>query len=229
MKKWGWSMYAVVLVCFLLPFFSIKCDGFTVAEVSGMCMVIGCEPESEMDGMGMDDDEEQEMEPIDKQPWAIAALALAVIGLCLTFVRTKFAWMGSAIVSLLGLAALIALYVKATGDLPDVAGGETGGGGGGEDDFGGMMDKEVKITIEGGIGYYGACAMFLFTAVASFLTMKDRTPPGGASGPAGPPGFSPPPPGAPPGPPVGGAYGGGGPQAPPAGGFGGPPQGGPPA
>lgn len=228
MKKAGWVMYAAVMVCFLLPFFAVKCNDITIVQVSGMDMVAGCTPESEMSGMG-DEDDEMEMEEIKPQPWAIAALALAVIGLCLTFVKTKFAWLGSGIVSVLGLAALIALYIKATGDLPETGEQAAASGGGGEEGMGGFMDEDVKITIAGGIGYYAACVSFLVAAIASFVTMNDRSPPGGGAGPAGPAGpggYSPPP-----GPPGGYSPPPGGPGAPPvaggppAGGFGGPPGG----
>ena len=107
------TAFAVVLLGFLLPFGTVACDGDYV-EVTGVELATFRVAGAERDRSG-EPNVAQEME--DDGGWvALLALVAAAVGLALA--AAGKGWWG--LVSLVGLAAVLALPLIAAGELADV-------------------------------------------------------------------------------------------------------------
>jgi hypothetical protein len=132
--KFGRFVTGIVIAAFFLPFFGVSCQGMEVITMSGADMVGGCKPGGVMasasnaaedagapagtanqigDELGTQDGE------VERQPLAIVALALALIGFGLAWVKTRGALVASFVCALAGLGALGGLYVKVSGQMND--------------------------------------------------------------------------------------------------------------
>src|SRR5262245_57933282 len=118
-NKIGRFITGATVLCFFLPFFGISCDGFDVVTVSGTDMVIGAKPGGAAANARGSEGTTVQVENVPIEPLAIAALALALIGFALAWLRTRQALLGSSIVAIAGLGVLIGLYIKVNGDLKD--------------------------------------------------------------------------------------------------------------
>jgi len=123
-NKIGRYITIVTLACFFLPFFGVSCQGADVVTISGADMVGGCRPgglitQAEDRGAGRNSAMKAELDVghVPREPLAIAALALALIGAALAWVRSRRALLASLVVSVACLGALGGLYAKVNGDL----------------------------------------------------------------------------------------------------------------
>src|SRR5690242_12181341 len=105
-KLWnsiGKYFSAMVIAAFFLPFFGVSCKGVTVITVSGADMVGGCRPggmmaeaEDQADDMGTPSRRSRgrgsmsdvKVENVEREPLAIVALALIVLGFVAAWVKT---------------------------------------------------------------------------------------------------------------------------------------------
>jgi hypothetical protein len=111
-RKGGRFLTGLVVLCFFLPFFGVSCRGFDVVTISGMDMVGGCK----LDARGASADE---LPKAEVEPLAIIAVACAVVGFGLAWVKTRGALIGALVVSIAGLGALGGLYFKVKSNLDD--------------------------------------------------------------------------------------------------------------
>lgn len=95
-KKLSLSMFVLILICFALPFVCFSCGGENIATLSGLDLVTG-------GNIGNDQ--------YDADPWAIATLIAAVIGIGFSLLKGR----GSKILSfLIGSAGFISLMIMKT-------------------------------------------------------------------------------------------------------------------
>jgi hypothetical protein len=149
-------MFAVIGLCFFLPFISISCSGQRLATLSGVQLVTGADITVDADeltqelgdafGAPADEDAPPETQENDPSVWAIIALAAAVLGVVVGFVtkgRTRA--IASLTAAVLGLGGLIGLRFDLEGDL---------------------SEAEGLVTVDYRIGYWIAALLFLVLAIA---------------------------------------------------------------
>lgn len=194
---------ALVIAAFFLPFFGVSCDGVDVVTVSGADMVGGCRPggliseaedqademEGEMGGSrrsrggGMSD---MKVDKVEREPLAIVALALIVLGFVAAFVKSKQGLMASFGLSIATLGVLVGLWLKVGGDLKDAIAKEKLGGAMGE-----SMKREVKVSAGGRYGLWLSGLLLLSIAIMTGRAMRE--PENMPDAPPGPPPMPPPP------------------------------------
>ena len=110
--------FVVGVLLFLLPFSEIKCGGSTLANKSGLDFAMGKEWKSAgtANMFGKSDLKEKsesagKEEKGNSQYFAIAALALGVLGLLLSFANAKTGGGGGLVAGILSAGALIALML----------------------------------------------------------------------------------------------------------------------
>jgi len=140
-NKVGRYFSAIVIAAFFLPFFGVSCDGMEVITVSGADMVGGCKPggmiaemekeegrqrkrHADGDDLGAGGGERQggiggHVDNVEREPLAMIALALALAGFGLAWVRSRKAMTGSLVVAIATLGVLVGLWIKVGGQLHD--------------------------------------------------------------------------------------------------------------
>lgn len=157
-KKLSPAAFAVIIICFFLPFVSITCGGQSVMTLTGIKLITGAEYKAQnmFDQQTMMDDTmgmKKEQENIDPQPMALLALLMAVAGAGLSFIRKKMTAIICAVVSVLGAVFLLLLKASLDGDIPSEA--------------------EMVVSIEYQFGYWLALLLFIAEAVLQWLSYKD--------------------------------------------------------
>ncbi|HPS83124.1 MAG TPA: hypothetical protein PLA88_02325 [Bacteroidales bacterium] len=127
--------FALIIICFLLPFVTVKCDKYEIARLNGIDMVTGYE-------VGADSDQPREFDP---NLFILGSLVMAVAGLVMAFLKFKGNAIASLVVSVLGLAALVYFYFDIRQNIP--------------------TDGTVVIIISMGIGYYFSTIGFLLNSL----------------------------------------------------------------
>ena len=191
-----------MIAAFFLPFFGVSCDGVDVITVSGADMVGGCRPgglisEAEnqaedmgegsprMRGGGMSD---IKVDKVEREPLAIVALALIVLGFVAAFVKTKQGLIASFGLSIATLGVLVGLWLKVGSDLKDAIAKETLGG-----EMGESVKRDVKVSAGGRYGLWLSGLLLLSIAIMTGRAMRE--PENMPLPPPGPPPPGPPPPG----------------------------------
>jgi hypothetical protein len=181
--KFGRFLSGIVLVCFFMPFFGVSCGGMDVITVSGTDMVGGCKPggliadaEEEgrsrrggMDGPGDMMSGDVKLDRVEREPLAIAALALALIVFGLSWVRTKGALVGAFVVSLMCLGTLVGLYIKVGGDLNDAVEKATKKGGAETSE----IMKEGEVDAGSRFGLWLVCLGLIGAAAVTGLALRE--------------------------------------------------------
>jgi hypothetical protein len=177
-------IFAIVGLCFMLPFISFSCGGQRLTTMSGADLVRGAKVSVDQKAFeGFEDAFNQtgtdttdattsgvQSEDTDPELWAIVALAAAVIGLVVGFTRGRFRTLASLIAAGIGFVAMILLRFSLSGsaDIPKEAQG--------------------LIAFEYRLGYWLVILGFLLLALAHGLTFRSpRTslyPPAGTPDPA---------------------------------------------
>jgi hypothetical protein len=134
--------FAVIALCFLLPFVSVECSGQRILTMKGLDLVTGAEPEISEDfeeqfdlGDTGDTGDETAVDPGDIETetgvesendpnlWAIIALAAAIAGLILSLVlRLRSRLLGATITALIVFASLVILRFDISADTDEAAG-----------------------------------------------------------------------------------------------------------
>ncbi|MBA3463144.1 MAG: hypothetical protein H0T46_24520 [Deltaproteobacteria bacterium] len=202
-KAWqrlGRYFSAIVIAAFFLPFFGVSCEGMEVVTVSGADMVGGCKPGgmiSEMEkqegrarrdvgvdepdstgggGPSMSDSMGAATSNVEREPLAIVALVLIVLGFGAAWVRTRTGLIASLVLAVATIGVLVALWFKIGGALREAVDKETLGKADG-------MKSDVKIDAGGRYGLWLSGIMLLtiigFTARAlrEPENMPDAPPP----------------------------------------------------
>src|ERR1041384_8708077 len=82
-KKFSWSLFAVVLLCFFLPFFEVSCQGHKLLSVSGLQLAFGMDvPEPTIFGP-------PKTRSVPGDSLVLLTFLLAGAGLGLSFVKGK--------------------------------------------------------------------------------------------------------------------------------------------
>jgi hypothetical protein len=202
----------LLVACFLLPFFSITCQGFEVASVSGLKLMTGGELEIEgKPKKGKDAD--KPLPKVKSEIFAIVAFAMAAIGFGVSFVKGRQMRIANTALAGACLASLVGLYVMGQGQVDDIKNkmmkpkkepppGKAKNPG---EEMGRKMandiQKEIKLEASPAIGFMAACVLALVVGVLGFKAMNAPPKGGGtATAAAGPPAQGGMPPGqAPPG------------------------------
>lgn len=166
--------FAVGVLLFLLPFAQVKCNGTALLQNSGLGIAMGSEwkkvggsmfDEKGLGGTTTKDNNEKKQKP---NIYAIAALALGVLGLLLSLANAKAAGLGGLVTGVLSAGALIGMMIdlKNSSELkaPDMGGSKPDDGGLGLDKL-----SNMKITIDFTPWFYVAVVAFL---VAVFFCYK---------------------------------------------------------
>jgi hypothetical protein len=173
-NKIGRYFSALVIAAFFLPFFGVSCDGMEVITVSGADMVGGCKPggmiaemekeegrqrKKRMDDPDMDGTGESKqggmsghVDNVEREPLAMVALALAIVGFAVAWLRSRKGLTLSFGVAIATIGVLIGLWVKVGGTLREAVDKEALG----KTNTSSRMTKDVKIDA-GGRGSPGSC------------------------------------------------------------------------
>jgi hypothetical protein len=100
--------FAVIIICFLLPFITIKCGNYEIATLTGVDLVTGTHIDT-------DNDHGQAIGP---NIFILISLVLAIAGLVLAFLKFRGNKMISLIISVLGLISLIVFYFNIRQKIP---------------------------------------------------------------------------------------------------------------
>ncbi len=141
------SVFGLTLVLFLLPFVTLSCQGsgFTF---SGVQLAVGTTvQEPQLFGPPKD-------KRIDAEPFALAALVCAVVGIVAGFVAAVPARLLSASAGLGGAVLLIALRLKIEGEV--------------------SRQAMELVQVQWGIGYWGALLCYCAGFLSIFLLKPSR-------------------------------------------------------
>ena len=206
-NKFGRYFGAVVIAAFFLPFFGVSCDGMDVITVSGTDMVGGCKPggliadaddqESRHSKRHHDDGDTEHhssggsmgmsVDNVQREPLAIVALALALVGFGVAWMRNKNGLKASFAVSIVTIGVLVALYIKVGGELKEAIDKEKLGKSGGE------MTKDAKVDAGGRYGLWLTALLLVSIAGITGKALREpenmptELPTAIAHPPAGPP------------------------------------------
>jgi hypothetical protein len=192
--KFGRFITGLTIACFFLPFFGVSCQGMDVITVSGADMVGGCRPgglaaeaadqkKAQRAGHGGEPtDGDIKIDKVPREVLAIVALGLALVVFGLSWVRSRGAMTGAAVLSVACIGALIGLYLKVGGKMKDDVAAATK-----KKDVGSAMMRDSKMEIDAGsrFGLWATCLCLIGTAALSGLALREpegtenmpRTPP----------------------------------------------------
>jgi hypothetical protein len=95
LKKFSPVVFGIVLICFMLPWVNLSCEGHNAAPFSGIQLVTGTTVE-------------RQNQKVKSEPLAVAILVLIVLGFALSFLKDK---KSSIIPSIIGAAAFALLLM----------------------------------------------------------------------------------------------------------------------
>lgn len=165
--------FAVALLLFLMPFAEIKCGGTKFMDKKGIDFAMNKDWNIASKGMGDDIFKDGTKKPSNKEGQAplfvIAAMALAVIGIGVSLIKSKGGAMLTALVGFAGIASLVGFMVmlkswfdkEMAKDEADKVKDSTSG-------FG-----DVKLSLDYTIFLYVCVACFLVAAVFALLRMQN--------------------------------------------------------
>ncbi|HPF00270.1 MAG TPA: hypothetical protein PKY63_06350 [Bacteroidales bacterium] len=128
--------FALIIICFLLPFVTVKCGNYEIAKMNGIHLATGTQIEADSD---------EEPYNINPDIFIISSMILAVAGLIMAFLKFRGNTIASLIVSVLGLAALVYFYFHIRKDIPS--------------------EGSMVIIISMGTGYYLTTIGFLLNSL----------------------------------------------------------------
>jgi hypothetical protein len=194
-RRFGKWSSAVILACFLLPFFGVSCGGMDMVTASGTDMVGGCRPggllmdaqdqqkhHSTIDEGDADaasgDDMDMKIDNVDREPLAIVALGLCVALLAMAFLRTRGALVGAMLLSIAALATLGGLWVKVTkkidNQIAELDKKDPGASDPESVALRGKLDKDMKVDAGSRYGLWMVVLGLVGTAAVTGLALKER-------------------------------------------------------
>lgn len=197
-QKAGRWVTPLIVIAFLLPFFGVSCNGMDVVHVSGTDLVVGGEPGGMIAELGKQTTQDMESGAVvaddlsvDPEPLAIAALAIALALVGISWIRTsRFAVIAALVFGIAGVGALGGLYVTMKGEVDDNkteqqpagAGSGSGSGTGSGDEamsaeareLSAEIQKEIHIEFGARAGFWLACAGFVTVAALAGASLRRR-------------------------------------------------------
>jgi len=148
-KKFSPAIFGLTLICFFLPFTDISCSGQKVATFTGIQLVTGTTIEQpSMFG------EKGQVQKVDAEPLAILAFFSAVVGLGLSFLRSRKSAIAPAITGGVGLITLLLLKSKIDNDVLKEGGG--------------------MLQVEYGVGFWLTLILFLSAIGMNAFLLSQR-------------------------------------------------------
>ena len=95
LKNFSPAVFGIILICFMLPWVNLSCEGHNAAPFSGIQLVTGTTVE-------------QQNQKVKSEPLAVAVLVLTILGFALSFLKDK---KSSIIPGIIGAAAFILLLM----------------------------------------------------------------------------------------------------------------------
>jgi hypothetical protein len=164
--------FLVGILLFLLPFAEVRCNGTALAKNTGLGIAMGSEWQTIANSdpfgnvFGKTSTNDFKAEKQDPNLFAIAAIALGVIGLLVVFLNFKGSAMAGLVIGLLSAAALIGMLV----DLKSKANNNSSAK---PTDTNWVSD--VKVTVDGTAWFYMAVIAFVLAAIFSWQQKKAKT------------------------------------------------------
>lgn len=180
--------FAVGVLLFFMPFIDIKCNNMSLKKVSGFELATGFQMKKNssnnpfLNDMNTGNDEggnktSAKSEKKDPNLFAMIALGLGVLGLGLSFVRSKAAMGGAMVIGIGAAGALIGMMLdvkkQIKADMSSM-GGSNGDKGASEGfgDFGKELGDQMKITADFTPWFYVAVVAFLAAAFFCYKRMQ---------------------------------------------------------
>jgi hypothetical protein len=169
------AAFLIALLLFLLPFAEIRCNGTAMARNTGLGIAMGSEWKEVVSknifgqSLNTEDNKREFNQKQDPNIFAIAALALGVIGFLIALFNFNGGGKINLIVALLAMVSLIAMLI----DLKSKAKSDTSVKSSDVD-----LNMGVKITVDGTNWFYFAIILFLAAAFFSWQRSKMKTSPG---------------------------------------------------
>ena len=102
LKKFSPAVLGIALICFILPWVNFSCQGQHVATFTGLQLVTGTTVQQQ----GMFG--QRQNQKVDSEPLAVAVLLLTILGVALSFLKSR---KSSLIPSVVGVVAFIVLLL----------------------------------------------------------------------------------------------------------------------
>lgn len=169
------AAFLIVILLFLLPFAEVRCNGNPMARNTGLGIAMGSEWKEVVSknvfgqSLNTDDNKQDFNQRQDPNIFAIAALALGVIGFLIALLDFKGGGKINLIVALLAMVSLIAMLI----DLKSKAKSNTSVKSSDLD-----LNMGVKVTVDGTNWFYFALILLLAAAFFSWQRRKIQTSPG---------------------------------------------------
>jgi hypothetical protein len=169
------TAFVLAVLLFLLPFAEVKCNGSPIANNTGLGIAIGSEWKevvsknifgNEFNQNSGNTGQSNDHKKQDPNKFAIAALALGIIGLLIAFLVPK----GGGVVNvLIGVLVAVSLIVM----LIDLKSKTKPGDAVRSSEFG--INTDAIISVDGTAAFYFAIILFLLAALFSWQRSKVKT------------------------------------------------------
>jgi hypothetical protein len=163
------AAFLIAILLFLLPFAEVRCNGSAMANNTGLGIAMGSEWKEVVsknifgESLNTSDDKKEFNQKQDPNIFAIAALALGVVGLIIAFLNFKGGGKINLFIGLLAAASLIAMLI----DLKSKVKSDTSVK---SSDL--NFNMGMKITVDGTGWFYFALILFLAAALFSWQRSK---------------------------------------------------------
>jgi len=139
--------YIVGIVCFILPFLQVSCDGKKVMQFTGVQLVTGSEMKEPMS---------ETTKKIPPEPFAIIAILALVAGTVFSLSSGKGSALAAAIAGGAAALALLILKTRMDAEITKEASG-------------------MPITVDYLLGFWGACLAAIAGLVLSIMRRKETS------------------------------------------------------
>ncbi len=163
------AAFLVAILLFLLPFAEVRCNGSTMANNTGVGIAMGSEWKEVVtknifgESLNTNDSKKEFNQKRDPNIFAIAALALGLLGLLIAFLNFNGGGKINLFIGLLAAASLIAMLI----DLKSKVKSDTSVK---SSDL--NFNMGMKITVDGTGWFYFALILFLAAALFSWQRSK---------------------------------------------------------
>lgn len=139
-KTFSPSIFALIVLCFFLPFLDISCSGETIETLSGIELAVGKTLKDPAVSSSINADNDR----TDAEPLAIAALACGIVGLAVSFAKNIMGTLAATVMGLAGSITTLWLKFKLDSDIAELS-----------KELGQLVQIEYKI------GYWLVLLLFL--------------------------------------------------------------------
>jgi hypothetical protein len=166
------AAFLVAILLFLLPFAEVRCNGSAMANNTGLGIAMGSEWKEVVsknifgESLNTSDDKKEFNQKQDPNIFAIAALALGVLGLIIAFLNFKGGGKINLFIGLLAAVSLIAMLIDLKSKVKSDASVKSS-------DL--NFNMGMKITVDGTGWFYFALFLFLAAALFSWQRSKGKT------------------------------------------------------